>query len=77
MPQPESTDRDLWVEWDEYNELIERLAVAVHQSGWAFDTEATTVTEAGEVPTTAYAWLAATHRDRRWICHRTAQAASG
>ena len=38
MPQPESSDRDLWVEWDEYNELIERLAVAVHQSGWAFDT---------------------------------------
>ncbi len=38
MPQPESTDRDLWVGWNEYHQLIERLAVIVHQSGWAFDT---------------------------------------
>lgn len=38
MPQPESTDRDLWVGWAEYNRLIERLTVLVHQSGWAFDT---------------------------------------
>ncbi|MCC7227609.1 MAG: phosphoribosyltransferase [Burkholderiaceae bacterium] len=38
MPQRESTDRDLWVGWNEYHQLIERLAVIVHQSGWAFDT---------------------------------------
>ncbi len=38
MPQRESTDRDLWVGWNEYHQLIERLAVIVHKSGWAFDT---------------------------------------
>jgi len=34
---PASTDRDLWVSWDEYHKLIERLALQVHQSGWQFD----------------------------------------
>jgi len=28
---------DLYVTWDEYNRLIERLAVIVHDSGWQFD----------------------------------------
>lgn len=29
--------RDLYVSWDEYHQLIERLAVRVHESGWEFD----------------------------------------
>src|SRR5690606_8631355 len=37
MSLPESTDRDLWVSWDEYHQLIERLALQVHESGWKFD----------------------------------------
>jgi len=28
---------DLYVTWDDYNRLIERLAVIVHDSGWQFD----------------------------------------
>jgi hypoxanthine phosphoribosyltransferase len=28
---------DLHVTWDEYHRLIERLALAVHESGWQFD----------------------------------------
>ena len=32
-----STDKDLWVSWDEYHRLIEQLALKVHQSGWKFD----------------------------------------
>jgi hypoxanthine phosphoribosyltransferase len=28
---------DLHVTWDDYNRLIERLAVIIHDSGWAFD----------------------------------------
>ena len=28
---------DLHVDWDEYHRLIERLALAVHTSGWEFD----------------------------------------
>ena len=28
---------DLHVTWDDYNRLIERLAVIVHDSGWQFD----------------------------------------
>ena len=32
-----NTDQDLWVSWDEYHQLIERLALVVHQSGWPFD----------------------------------------
>ena len=34
---PQSTDTDLWISWSEYNRLIERLALNVHQSGWKFD----------------------------------------
>jgi len=28
---------DVWVSWDQYHELIERLAVQIHDSDWAFD----------------------------------------
>ncbi|WP_201289336.1 phosphoribosyltransferase [Pelistega ratti] len=38
MSLPQSTDTDLWVSWDSYNRLIERLALTVYQSGWKFDT---------------------------------------
>lgn len=34
---PISDDKHLWVSWDEYNRLVERLALQVHQSGWKFD----------------------------------------
>ncbi len=37
MTTPPSTDSDLWVSWDEYNRLIERLALKVYESGWKFD----------------------------------------
>lgn len=37
MSLPPSTDRDLWVSWDDYNALIERLALDIHESGWQFD----------------------------------------
>lgn len=30
--------RHLYVSYDEYHNLIEKLAIKVHQSGWAFDT---------------------------------------
>jgi len=29
--------KHLYVSWDEYHLLIERLAIKVHNSGWAFD----------------------------------------
>ena len=29
--------KHLYVSWDEYNQLIERLALKVHASGWQFD----------------------------------------
>ena len=29
--------KHLYVSWDEYHMLIERLALKVHNSGWAFD----------------------------------------
>ncbi|WP_233235237.1 phosphoribosyltransferase [Bordetella sp. LUAb4] len=32
-----STEKDLWVSWDDYHRLIERLALLVHRSGWKFD----------------------------------------
>lgn len=32
-----NTPSDLWVSWDEYHALIERLAIQVHDSGWQFD----------------------------------------
>ena len=34
---PVSTDKDLWVSWDEYHHAIEALALKVHESGWRFD----------------------------------------
>ena len=34
---PVSTDKDLWVSWDEYHRAIETLALRVHESGWKFD----------------------------------------
>ncbi len=37
MNMPPSTERDLWVSWEQYHGLIERLALQVHESGWAFD----------------------------------------
>src|SRR4051812_19021510 len=29
--------KDLYVDWDEYHRLIERLVVMIHDSGWQFD----------------------------------------
>lgn len=29
--------KDLYVGWDDYHRLIEQLALAVHESGWRFD----------------------------------------
>jgi len=37
MPLPQSTDKDLWVDWPQYHALIERLALVIHQSDWQFD----------------------------------------
>ena len=37
MNLPESTDTDLWVSWKHYNQLIERLALNIYESGWKFD----------------------------------------
>lgn len=37
MALPPSTDKDLWVSWDEYHRLIEQLALQVYRSGWQFD----------------------------------------
>ncbi|HEY9280394.1 MAG TPA: phosphoribosyltransferase family protein [Eoetvoesiella sp.] len=37
MNVPQSTDRDLWISWDQYHALIERLALNLHDSGWQFD----------------------------------------
>ena len=34
---PVSTDKDLWVSWDDYHRAIESLALMVHESGWRFD----------------------------------------
>jgi hypoxanthine phosphoribosyltransferase len=34
---PTTTDKDLWVSWDDYHRSIERLALMVHDSGWKFD----------------------------------------
>ena len=30
--------KHLYVSYDEYHNLIEKLAIRVHQSGWQFDT---------------------------------------
>ncbi len=32
-----NSDSHLYVAWDEYHQLIEQLAMNVHQSGWQFD----------------------------------------
>lgn len=37
MSLPPNTDSDLWISWDEYHRLIERLALTIHESGWKFD----------------------------------------
>ena len=37
MSLPESNDSHLWVSWDQYHRLIERLALMVYESGWKFD----------------------------------------
>ena len=37
MSSHESTDRDLWVSWDEYHRKIEQLALLIYESGWQFD----------------------------------------
>jgi uncharacterized protein len=37
MTTPPSTEKDLWVSWDEYHRLIERLALKVYESNWNFD----------------------------------------
>jgi hypoxanthine phosphoribosyltransferase len=37
MNAPGSSDKDLWVSWDEYHRLIERLGLIIYQSGWKFD----------------------------------------
>jgi len=37
MNQPINDDSHLWVSWDDYHSLIERLALVVHESGWKFD----------------------------------------
>lgn len=35
---PPSTERDLYLSWDQYHGLIEALALRVHRSDYAFDT---------------------------------------
>ncbi len=37
MSLPVSSEKDLWVSWDDYHRAIERLAMMVHDSGWKFD----------------------------------------
>jgi uncharacterized protein len=37
MNQPTGKDKDIWVSWDQYHQLIEDLAIQIHDSGWAFD----------------------------------------
>jgi uncharacterized protein len=32
-----STDKDLWVSWDDYNHAVLGLARMIHESGWKFD----------------------------------------
>jgi hypoxanthine phosphoribosyltransferase len=34
---PQSDAQNLWVSWDDYHRLIERLALAVFESHWQFD----------------------------------------
>lgn len=37
MTMPLDTDQDLWVSWDRYHALIERLCVQLFESQWRFD----------------------------------------
>ena len=37
QPLPPSTERDLYLSWDQYHALIEQLALMVHESGYRFD----------------------------------------
>ncbi|PRC91904.1 phosphoribosyltransferase [Solimicrobium silvestre] len=37
MSLSDTTDGHLWVSWDEYHRLIEKLALRVYESGWEFD----------------------------------------
>ncbi len=37
MTLPQSTAKDLWVDWSSYHALIERLALQVHEANWEFD----------------------------------------
>ncbi|KKB61123.1 nicotinate phosphoribosyltransferase [Robbsia andropogonis] len=34
---PKSDDQHLWISWDEYHRLVERLALQIHESAWRFD----------------------------------------
>lgn len=33
---PASSDDHLWVSWDDYHRMIDRLALRIHESGWRF-----------------------------------------
>ncbi len=37
MALPPSTDKDLWVSWEQYHSLVEQLALHIHKSEWKFD----------------------------------------
>jgi len=37
MSTPVNDDSHVWVSWENYNRLIERLTLQVYQSGWEFD----------------------------------------
>lgn len=37
MSLPPNSDTDEWVSWEQYNRLIETLALSIHESGWKFD----------------------------------------
>ena len=37
MSLPHSTEKDEWVDWSAYHELIEKLALQVHEADWEFD----------------------------------------
>ena len=37
MSLPPNSDTDEWVSWEQYNRLIEQLALSIHESGWKFD----------------------------------------
>ncbi len=37
MSSPNNNDSHVWVTWDDYHRLIEKLSLQVYQSGWQFD----------------------------------------